>query len=50
MTSRIENIIKRFLLENEFEIDDSQELDELSVGEASEGTVIVDIEEIKDNY
>jgi hypothetical protein len=36
--------------ENEFEIDDSNELDELPVGEKSEGTVIVDIEEIPDDY
>lgn len=36
--------------ENEFEIDDSQEIDQLEIGEASEGTVIVDIEEIKDDY
>jgi hypothetical protein len=36
--------------EGEFEIDDSQELDELPIGEESEGTVIVDIEEVKDDY
>lgn len=36
--------------ENKFEIDDSQELDHLVVGEGSEGTVIVDIEEVKDDY
>ena len=36
--------------EGEFEIDDSQELDELPIGEESEGTVIVDIEEVKDVY
>lgn len=36
--------------ENEFEIDDSQEIDQLEVGEGSEGTVIVGIEEVKDDY
>jgi hypothetical protein len=36
--------------ENEFKIDDSQEIDQLEIGEASEGTVIVDIEEVKDDY
>lgn len=36
--------------ENEFEIDDSQEIDQLEVGEGSEGTVIVGIEELKDDY
>lgn len=36
--------------ENEFEIDDSQEIDQLEVGEESEGTVIVEIEEVKDDY
>jgi len=36
--------------ENEFEIDDSDLLDELQVGEESEGKVIVDIEEIPDDY
>jgi hypothetical protein len=36
--------------ENEFEIDDSQEIDQLEIGEESEGTVIVDIEEVKDDY
>ena len=35
---------------NEYETDDSQEQDELEAGEASEGTTIVDIEEIKDDY
>ena len=36
--------------ENEFEIDDSDILDDLPAGEASEGTVIIDIEEVKDDY
>ena len=36
--------------EGEYEIDDSEELDELPIGEESEGTVIVDIEEVKDDY
>lgn len=36
--------------ENEFDIDDSEVIDELNVGEESEGTVIVDIEEVKDDY
>jgi len=35
---------------NEFENDDSHEQDELKAGEASEGTIIVDTEEIKDDY
>ncbi len=35
---------------NEYETDDSHEQDELKAGEASEGTTIVDIEEIKDNF
>ena len=35
---------------NEYETDDSHEQDELEAGEASEGTIIVDIEEIKDDY
>jgi hypothetical protein len=36
--------------ENEFEIDESQEIDQLEVGDESEGTVIVDIEVVKDDY
>ncbi len=36
--------------ENEFDIDDSAVLDELQAGEESEGIVIVDIEENKDDY
>ena len=36
--------------ENEFEIDYSEVLDELAVDETSEGNVIVDIEEVKDDY
>ena len=36
--------------ENEFELDDSDELGELAVGEESEGTVVIDIEEVKDDY
>jgi len=35
---------------NEFEIDDSDILDELPSGEASEGAVIIDVEEVKDDY
>jgi hypothetical protein len=38
------------LEEGEFEIDYSEEIDELSNGEESEGQIIVDIEEIKDDY
>ena len=34
----------------EFETDDSEVLDELTIGEESEGTVIVEIEEVKDDY
>jgi hypothetical protein len=36
--------------ENEYEEDDSHVLDELEDGDVSEGIVIVDIEEIKDDY
>ena len=36
--------------ENEYEIDDSEVLDELLAGEASEGPVIIDIEEVKVDY
>ncbi len=35
--------------ENEFETDDTEILDELRVGEESEGEVIVDIEEVRDD-
>ena len=35
---------------NEYETDDSHEQDELEAGEASEATIIVDIEEINDDY
>ena len=36
--------------ENEFETDDTEILDDLTVGEKSEGAVIVDVEEVKDGY
>lgn len=45
-----ENDALSLLDENEFEIDDSDILDELPDGETSEGTVIIDIEEVKDDY
>jgi hypothetical protein len=35
--------------QNEFEIDESQIIDELEAGEQTEGAVIVDIEEVKDD-
>jgi hypothetical protein len=34
----------------EFETDDSHELDELQIGEDSDGMVIIDIEIVKDDY
>jgi hypothetical protein len=34
----------------EYERDDWDEIDEVPVGEESEGAVIVDVEEIKDDY
>jgi hypothetical protein len=36
--------------QKEFEVDDSEVLDELQAGEASEGAVIIDVEEVKDDY
>ena len=36
--------------ENEFELDDSDELGELAVGEESEGTLFIEIKEVKDDY
>ena len=36
--------------ENEFQLDDSDELGEFSVDEKSEGIVIIDIEEVNDDY
>lgn len=36
--------------ENEFEVDDSEEIDELEEGEISGGSEIHDVEEVKDDY
>jgi hypothetical protein len=36
--------------QKEFEVDDTEVLDELPAGEASEGAVIIDVEEVKDDY
>ena len=36
--------------QKEFEVDDSEVIDELPAGEASEGAVIIDVEEVKDDY
>ncbi len=36
--------------EGEFEVDDSHTLDELDAGEESEGSIIVDVEQVKSDY